>query len=704
MNFFGLHPLDALILFLYVATVLGIGQHLSHKTKTEDDFFLGGRKLGKWFQFFLNFGAMTDPSSAPATASSVYKQGICGIWLLLIPLFLTPYYWFMSIWFRRVRLTTIADLFDERFGSRFLATLYAMIAIFIAVLTIGFGNIVALKTLQPIMIKAPTAYSAAEKRMLADYKDYETLHKLRNTVTLTPQQAKRYEIVKGLHDLGKIQPFVSYLHPLTFYIFSSLLVAVFIVLGGLTATAMINALQAVLVMIISIILIPFGLMQIGGFHGLHAKVAASMFQIFGDGNVSEYTWYSIGAFLLMSFVSINAANGNMNIGGSAKDELAARIGAVSGGFGKRFITIAWGMTGLIALGIWGPGQTDGDQIWGRLTLYLLPVGLIGLMIIGILGGKLAALGAQSVVLSALVVKNLYEPLFPGKTERHYMIVARVSVPVILASGILVALWMGNAISLLKFIIATGVIWGAPIFLLFQWRRLTRTAVVVQVIASLLFIVVLPIAISAAPGLRRASSLTAMTHEHVAVVPALATMEDVNNGRATKTGERIFKEHRIEPAPLFFEDGVARINPADPNSPREGIGRFNIEIYLLALLGVNVNNFTPPMIMTARFLVDSLLPMLILIVASWMTRAGDPEKLARFYARLKTPVGDTPDADRVTVCESYANPARFDHTKLFPGSDWEFTKWDKLDALGFLACCAAVGAILLFFKGLMMIGA
>ena len=704
MNFFGLHWLDSSILILYIAVVLGIGQYLSRKTQTEDDFFLGGRKLGKWYQFFLNFGNMTDPSSAPATASSVYKQGIGGIWLLLIPLFLTPYYWFMNIWFRRIRLTTMADLFEERFGSRFLSSLYAVVAIFIAVLNIGFGNIVALKTLQPIMIKAPAAYTDSDRKMLSDYKEYETLHKLRKEVTLSPQQAKRYEVVKGLYDLGKIQPHVSYLHPITFYLFSSALVAIFIMLGGLTATAMINALQAVLVMIISVILIPFGLVKIGGFGKLHEKVAAPMFQIFGDGNLSEYTWYSIGALLLMAFVGINAAGGNMNIGGSAKDELAARIGAVSGGFGKRFMTIGWGMTGLIALALWGPNQTDADQTWGRLTLFLLPVGLIGLMIIGILGGKLAALGAQSVVLSALVVKNLYEPLFPGKTERHYMVVARVSVPVILASGILVALWLGNAISLLKFIMAIGVTWGAPIFLIFHWRRLTETAVVVQVIATLFFIGIIPYAIPALPGFRQSAEFTAMTREQVTVTQILANADDVKRGQAKTEGEMIAKERRTEPVPLYFEDGVARKDPANPNSPKEGIGRFNIEIYLISRLGANVKNFTPPMIMTVRFVVDSFFPVILLILVSWATRPGDPEKLARFYALLKTPVGVTPEAEAVAVAESHKNPTRFDQTKMFPRSNWEFTKWDTLDALGFLACCASVGVILVLFKGLLMIGA
>ena len=62
-----------------------------------------------------------------------------------------------------------------------------------------------------------------------------------------------------------------------------------------------------------------------------------------------------------------------------------------------------------------------------------------------------------------------------------------------------------------------------------------------------------------------------------------------------------------------------------------------------------------------------------------------------------------EADALAVAESYANPSRFDHSKIFPKSDWEFTKWDKTDALGFLACCASVGFILLFFKGLMLIG-
>ena len=703
MTFFGLHPLDAAILIAYIVIVLAIGQYLSRKTKTEDDFFLGGRKMGKLFQFFLNFGNMADPSGAPAAASSVYKQGIGGIWLILILLFLTPYYWFLNVWPRRVRLTTVAELFEERFGSRFLSSLFALVSLLVAILSIGFGNIVALKTLQPIMIKPQSTYTATDLQMQAEYQEYAKLRKLSREATLSPQQASRYGTLKSLSNLGKIQPYISYLHPVPFYVFSSLLVAVFIMLGGLAATAILDAIQSVLIVLISVVLIPFGLMQIGGFAGLHEKVAAPMFQIFGDANFGEFTWYSIAALLLMSWVGINGGAAAMSLSGSATNEFAARMGAVTGGFAKRFLTIAWGFTGLIALALWGANQIDPDQAWGRLTLLLLPVGLIGLMIVGILGGKLASLGTQAVVLSALVVKNLYEPLFPSRSERHYMIVARLSVPTLLGLGILVALWLGNALSLLKFIMAIGVIWGAPIFLIYQWRRLTRVAVIVEVVAMLFFIVVIPLVVSAIPALRQSPELTISTREQVVEIPGSSMPEDVKSGMALKKGEKISKKHVIEPVPVFFEDGLVRRDLTDPNSPLEGIGRFDIEVYLIALLGVDVRNFTPPIIMTVRFLVDAMLPFLILIAVSYLTRRGDPMTLAQFYVRLKTPVGSTPEDEARAIAESQANPTRFDHTKLFPNTDWEFTKWDRTDTLGFLTCCASVGVVLLLLKVVLLIG-
>jgi solute:Na+ symporter, SSS family len=87
----------------------------------------------------------------------------------------------------------------------------------------------------------------------------------------------------------------------------------------------------------------------------------------------------------------------------------------------------------------------------------------------------------------------------------------------------------------------------------------------------------------------------------------------------------------------------------------------------------------------------------------MTQPTDPQRVARFYARLKTPVGPDLDADAKAVEESNAHPTRFDHTKLFPNSNWELTKWDRVDTLGFLACCGLVGVVLAFFKFVLTLG-
>ncbi|HRE83279.1 MAG TPA: hypothetical protein PLN52_19700, partial [Opitutaceae bacterium] len=377
--------------------------------------------------------------------------------------------------------------------------------------------------------------------------------------------------------------------------------------------------------------------------------------------------------------------------------------AVTGGFSKRFVTIAWCYCGLIAVALFGPNLSDPDQAWGLLTRELLPVGLIGVMIIGILGGKLALLGAQSVVLAGLVVKNLYEPIFPGKSEKHYMVIARLTVPVVLGMGVAVGLYLNSVIALLKFAIVLLVIWGVPITLIFIWRRITETAVRIQVISTIIVVAVIPWIVPTIPALARSSALTEMTRERVVTLQVPADATDVARGLAKEEGQLVTRTQRVEPVSIYFEEGVVRVDPNDLNSPRTGIGLFRAELYLARLLGFDVAGFSPAQLLTTRYMVDALFPIFMVIVFSLLTRPTDPARVDRFYARMKTPVGATLEQDAVAVQESYANPTRYDHLKMFPRTNWEFTKWNRQDALGFLGCCGLVGGILIFFKVVLMIG-
>src|SRR5690606_20620590 len=114
---------------------------------------------GKIIQFFLNFGMMTDANGAAAISSFVFKSGIGGIWFGLQTLFLTPYYWFMNPWFRRVRLITMAELFEDRFGGKNISTLYAIFGIGLSTLVVGSGYLISGRIMEPMMIKPMAEYT-----------------------------------------------------------------------------------------------------------------------------------------------------------------------------------------------------------------------------------------------------------------------------------------------------------------------------------------------------------------------------------------------------------------------------------------------------------------------------------------------------------------------------------------------------------------
>jgi hypothetical protein len=68
--------------------------------------------------------------------------------------------------------------------------------------------------------------------------------------------------------------------------------------------------------------------------------------------------------------------------------------------------------------------------------------------------------------------------------------------------------------------------------------------------------------------------------------------------------------------------------------------------------------------------------------------------------MKTPVAVTREADDAELEETRRRPSRFDHLKLLPRSSWEWTRWTRVDAVGFLASCAVTFVILAVFWGLL----
>jgi Na+/proline symporter len=667
-----LNLVDLLIIAAYLLAVVYIGKRAAKGTGNEEGFFLAGRKLGKLYQFFLNFGNATEPQGAVSTASFVFQQGAPGSWLSFQTVFMNPYFWFMNVWFRRVRLTTLADLFEVRYASKGLSMFYALFQILVACVFLGFGNVTAYKIASSLVVKPETTWTAAERTSVEGYRELRALEK-QDAKTLAPAAQARLELLRDQNARGALRSYVTILNPIAFYVIFGLVVGTYIVLGGMSAAAVNEGLQSILIIVFSLLLIPTGLHAIGGWHALAEKVPARMFDLFGSAGTDQFSLFALLAILLVSIVQNAGLSHNMGICGSAKNEFAARSG-VSGNYLKRLMIIMWAFAGLIALALFGPGGlADPDSVWGAMSNRLLGTGLIGLMLAGVLAGTMSTLAAKALAISSLFVRNVYRQVWPDISQAQGVFYARCTIIAVLVLGTGSALLMGNFYSIVNAVLTVNIPFGAAVLTTFWWRRVNAPAVWACVVLSTICSLVIPWTASAIPAL--------------AQNPALTTMSSTP-GTGVYFANVVHQRADDLTSPLVAKPGVLN-------------NRFNFEAWVLDRLGLDVAALSPNQRFALQFYFDGLFPFLVLVVVSLLTKPTDPQRVAVFYGTMKTPVGATPELEAAAIAETQRNPGRFEDTKLLGGNSWlEFCKWDRVDTVGFIICSALSAAIVLLFVALL----
>ena len=692
MRIFGLHWIDFSIVVFYFVLMLALGYWASRRPKTQGDFYMAGRSLGKFYQFFLNLGCSTHADQAVAVSREIYRQGIGGMWIQYLVLFLTPFYWFTTAFMRRSRLITLGDFFTERFRSRFLGAAFAVFTLVMAFVGGGAGYMIAGKTVQALTPKPESSYTEAERQSVARFRELQDFKKKLDR-GLAPADQARYQELNDLDKKGRLKAFISYTNPVVVYIIFAVIVSIYTMMGGFFAATLTDVVQGFLIIIFSVLLIPLGLARIGGFAGLHAAVPDYMFKLFGSVSTSEYAWYTILAMVLANLVSIIASAPMMQTAGSAKNEMTARFGMIMGMYLKRVLMIFWALAGLLAVGLYAGRLHDPDLIWGLMTRELLFTGAIGLMLAGVLAASMSSLGASSVTYSALFIRNIYQPLVPSKSEAHYLAVGKVIIAATLLGGVGVALFVGNLLYLFQYFISLPAVFGASIWLGFLWRRLTKGAVIVQIFVCFAIYAVIPNVFQTWNWARTNPAFLAETAPKTITITTEALPDDVAAGRAERVGQTIRRPHVIEPAAIYFEK-TARRDPSDPASPKIGLGRFNAEVWVLGFLGIDFSGWSKAQLSAARFGFDALFPFLLLFLLSLVTRPAPRADLDRFFARIHTPVQPTPAEDERAVLAAYAAPDMYRPRKIWPRSAWEIMKPGKWDIIGFGGSWLLVGVIIL----------
>ncbi len=217
-----------------------------------------------------------------------------------------------------------------------------------------------------------------------------------------------------------------------------------------------------------------------GFRIIHEQLPESYFTITGSDAASEFPLHRIIAVVIISLVGVVVqphfiATG----GGSAKTETNARVGLVAGNFLKRFCTVGWAFTALIALALFANNPeliADPQKTWGIASRELLGPGLTGLMLACLLAALMSSADAYMIIGSALVVRNIYAPYVnPHATEAVYVLLGRITGGLIVLGAVALSLSKMDVFEQLKLVWVFPVLFAAPFWIGMYWRRATTAA-------------------------------------------------------------------------------------------------------------------------------------------------------------------------------------------------------------------------------------
>jgi SSS family solute:Na+ symporter len=296
---------NLLVIAVYFAIIIGIGLRASRHVKNQEDYFLAGRKFGKFIQTFTAFGTGTNVESPVGVATTTYTDGAAGIWSSLVYLFVTPIYWLIAPWMRRLRLLTMADYFEERYGSKAIAGLYTLVAALLMTTHLAVGFSAASKTVLALVPKDAEQLTDAERAELERSRELRRLEEA-NFSTLSAEEKTR------LAALTREAPhrFFSHINPHVLIWIICGVVIVYGMAGGLEAAALTDALQGMSIILMTVILFPFCWARINDVHGgsgvmdaletVHRELPECFFQVLGSPTLMDFTWFYVLALSVMT--------------------------------------------------------------------------------------------------------------------------------------------------------------------------------------------------------------------------------------------------------------------------------------------------------------------------------------------------------------------------------------------------------------------
>ncbi len=416
----GLAALDWVVIGLYFLVLVGIVWWSARKQKTSEDYFLASRNLG-WFVigasvFASNIGSEHLVGLAGAGASSGMAMAHYELhaWCVLV------LGWVLVPFYARSMVYTMPEFLERRYSpaSRWMLSVISLVAyVFTKVAVALYAGGIVFKALFP------------------------------------------EPVIAGLDNfwLGSILVVVF--------------TGIYTVLGGLRAVVYTDTVQAVVLIFGSLLVTIFGLNAIGGWGALRDACGSDFFNLWKPFSSADPSvpWYANtnfpwpGMLLCAPIVGLWYWCTDQYIVQrvlGAPDEKTARRSTIWAGFLKLSPVFLFIIPGMIALAL---AKTGGegfamlevkDGVAGNsgvayplLVKNLLPIGVRGIVVAGLLAALMSSLSSVFNASSTLFTKDIYQKLRPNASERHLVWVGR------LATGAMVVFGLAW-IPLMKFISST----------------------------------------------------------------------------------------------------------------------------------------------------------------------------------------------------------------------------------------------------------
>ncbi len=424
--------IDLLIIGLYFAIVLIIGVWVGLRTKTGDDLFLGGRSLTWGVIGCSLFASNISSTTLIGLSGTAYTTGIAVSnyeWMSGVPLILMAAV-FVPV-FLRARITTVPEYLELRYDSRS-RKIFSLITIVISIVVDTAGGLyagaVVLKVFFPELVLWHTTLLLA--------------------------------LIAGFYTA----------------------------FGGLKAVVYTDTLQAV-ILIVGCSMLTWILFAELDFSWSTVRSALP------DGHLSvirplddpTLPWLgtAIGVPLLGFWYWVTNQYVTQRVL-AARSVNHARWGALLGGFMKIVPLFIMVLPGAMAVSVI-PGLVNPDQVFPTLVAEVLPVGIVGLVLAGLISAIMSSVDSTLNSASTLIVVDFVKPRRPGVTPAQVATYGRIATVVCMT---IAAVWapmisnFGGLWAYLQQMFAIIVPPVATIFLLGVFsRRGTATASFVTLLAG-----------------------------------------------------------------------------------------------------------------------------------------------------------------------------------------------------------------------------